>query len=67
VTEQEQLDTLSNLIYRSQDMCPACKELFDQITWELMNEFEKVIGSKKRKREVTNQPKDLPKSSSEVL
>jgi hypothetical protein len=50
MTEQEQLDTLSNLIYRSQDMCPACKELFDQITWELMNEFEKVIGSKKRKR-----------------
>ncbi len=48
--EIDQLDKLSNLIDRSHDMCPTCKELFDQITWDFMREFEKVIDIKKRKK-----------------
>ncbi len=46
--EREQLDILTNIINRSQDMCPLCKELFDQITWDLMQEFERTLGKKKR-------------------
>lgn len=48
--EIDQLDVLTSLIDRSYDMCPTCKELFDQITWDFMREFEKVIDIKKRKR-----------------
>jgi len=35
-------------------MCPVCKELFDQITWDLMEEFEKAIVDRKRKREIVS-------------
>lgn len=47
--ERDQLDVLTSLIDRSHDMCPICKELFDQITWDFITEFEKVIDIKKRK------------------
>jgi hypothetical protein len=58
--EQGRLDALINIVERSQGMCPVCKELFDQITWELMQEFEKVISSKKKRRSTS--PKSLSES-----
>jgi hypothetical protein len=51
MAEQEHLDTLVGIIGRSRDMCPLCKELFEQITWDLMQEFEKAIVDRRRKRE----------------
>nr|MDO8135468.1 hypothetical protein [Candidatus Njordarchaeum guaymaensis] len=54
MAEQERLDTLVGIIGRSRDMCPVCKELFDQITWDLMEEFEKAIVDRKRKREIVS-------------
>jgi len=62
--EQERLDALINIVERSQGMCPVCKELFDQITWELMQEFEKVISSKKKRRSIG--PKSLSESKTSV-
>lgn len=48
--ERDKLDTLINIVERSQGMCPTCKELFDQITWELMQELEKVISGGRKRR-----------------
>ncbi|MBS7622051.1 hypothetical protein KEJ39_00015 [Candidatus Bathyarchaeota archaeon] len=48
--EREKLDTLINIVERSQGMCPVCKELFNQITWELIREFERVISSGGKRR-----------------
>jgi len=62
--ERERLDALINIVERSQDMCPACKELFDQITWELMREFEKVISSKRKRR--SNVPRSLSETKASV-
>lgn len=50
IVERDQLDMLTSLIDRSHDMCPICKELFDQITWDLIKELEKIIDIKKRTR-----------------
>ncbi|WP_455280535.1 hypothetical protein [[Eubacterium] cellulosolvens] len=50
IVERDQLDMLTSLIDRSHDMCPICKELFDQITWDLIKELENIIDIKKRTR-----------------
>jgi transposase len=50
IVEKDQLDMLTSLIDRSHDMCPICKELFDQIIWDLIKELEKIIDIKKRTR-----------------
>jgi len=50
IVERDQFDMLTSLIDRSHDMCPICKELFDQITWDLIKELEKIIDIKKRTR-----------------
>lgn len=50
IVERDQLDMLTSLIDRSHDMCPICKELFDQITWDLIKELEKIIDIKTRTR-----------------
>jgi len=63
--ERERLDTLINIVERSQDMCPACKELFDQIAWGLMQEFEKAISSKRKRRSTS--PKSLSESKASVV
>lgn len=62
--ELERLDALINIVERSQDMCPVCKELFDQITWELMQEFEKVISGKRKRRSAG--PRSLSESKASV-
>ena len=59
MVEQEQLDTLMDIVSQSQDMCPACKELFEQMTWRLMQEFEKAIDRRKRRRETGNRAKNI--------
>ena len=59
MVEQEQLDTLTDLVSQSEDMCPACKELFEQMTWRLMQEFEKAIDRRKRRRETGNRAKNI--------
>jgi len=62
--EQERLDALINIVERSQGMCPVCKELFDQITWELMQELEKVVSSKRKRRSTS--PENLSESKTSV-
>jgi hypothetical protein len=52
MAEDDRLEVLTNIINRSNYMCPTCREIFNQLTWELLEELERVLPSKKRTRRV---------------
>ncbi|MBS7649814.1 MAG: hypothetical protein QXI59_00590 [Candidatus Bathyarchaeia archaeon] len=49
MAESDRLEVLTNIINRSNYMCPTCREIFNQLTWELLEEIERLLPSKKRR------------------